>query len=85
MESFTLAVNLNTILSGLIVAGTSWMGKLCWDIREQLVKQNGRIGKVEQWQELHTAQCNERYEDLRGSLLENQRNLNILRHGASHE
>ncbi len=65
------AVNLTSILQGLTVAGIVGLFKLGMDTRDHLAKLNGRVAKTEQWQELHTNQCDERYQGIR----EEQRSL----------
>lgn len=60
-----LAINLNAILQGLTVAGIVGLFKLGMQTRDHLAKLNGRVAKTEQWQELHTHQCDERYQGIR--------------------
>lgn len=60
-----LAINLTSILQGLTVAGIVGIFKLSLQMRDHLAKLNGRIAKAEQWQDLHTAQCDERYHGIK--------------------
>lgn len=58
-------IDLMSILQGLTVAGIVGLMKLAIQTRDHLAKLNGRVSKTEQWQELHTNQCDERYQGIR--------------------
>lgn len=60
-----LQISFSAIVQSLIMGGISWMAKIVWDIRECLIRQNGRIAKAEQWQEQHAEQCQERHQQNR--------------------
>jgi hypothetical protein len=60
-----LTVNLASILQGLTVAGIVGLFKVLMQVRDHLGKLNGRIAKAEQWQDLHSSQCDERYHGLK--------------------
>lgn len=60
-----LTINLASILQGLTVAGIIGIFKLSLQMRDHLAKLNGRVAKTEQWQQLHSDQCDERYNGIR--------------------
>lgn len=57
-------INVNTILEGAILLGVAGIFRLIWGVQAHLAKVNGRLGKAEQWQELHQNQDDERHEFL---------------------
>lgn len=75
-----------TVLQSVILTLTGWLGIVAWwgfrrlvqtqdRIADQLVKLNGRLGRVETWQQGHEQRDNERFEDLRSGYRELRQRL----------
>lgn len=60
-----LALSLDSLIQGLTMSGIIGLIKLVWSIREQILKQNGRIGKLEQLAALRAETCDGRHEEAR--------------------
>jgi len=65
-----LDFNLSIFLSGLGVAGISWVISIVRVINTKVGLINGRVGKIETWAIAHDKQDDERHRELQDSLKE---------------